>query len=124
MARTTRSTTNFKRTPPETPLDRTSPPIGFEVRGSYSSGRPPASIKHCSVFDGRSAHAGMCCHVRRRPRALLSRLLSKMTAPKGTDGKGTSLNLEKAEATCREADGLLPPYRWSDAHTLTSMIVN
>jgi hypothetical protein len=33
-----------------------------------------------------------------------------MYAPKGTDGNGTSLNLEKAEANCREADGLLPPY--------------
>jgi len=35
---------------------------------------------------------------------------SYVYAPKGTDRDGSNLNLEKGEANCREADGLLPPY--------------
>ncbi len=51
--------------------------VGFEVRASYGSARPRASVEGCSEFERRGRHAGFCCSVHARPWALLSRLLSK-----------------------------------------------
>jgi hypothetical protein len=53
------------------------PTSGFEVRGIQRLLRPHTSIKGCYVFERRGPYAGLCCHVRRRPPALLSQLLSK-----------------------------------------------
>jgi hypothetical protein len=53
------------------------PTSGFEVRGNHSPARPQTSIRGCSEFERRGRHAGFCCPVHGRPRALLSRLLSK-----------------------------------------------
>src|SRR5713101_9283776 len=58
------------------------PTTGFEGRGSYDLARPQASIKRRAVFAGGSRQTGPWCPVRRRPPALLSRLLSK---PRGLD---------------------------------------
>src|SRR5439155_15245933 len=53
------------------------PTSGFEVRRSYGSVRPQTSMTGCPEFERRGPHAGLCCRVRGRPPALLSRLLSK-----------------------------------------------